>query len=451
MDADPGAASIMIQLAILFAFILVNAFFSGAEMAIVSVNKNRIHKLKEEGDKKAALIEKVAADSTRFLSTIQLAATFVSFAASAFAANSVSIELSEKLHSAGLPYSKGLANFLVTLILVYISLVFGELVPKRIALQYAEGFSFFCIKPVYLLSRVFAPFAGLLTVSTNLFLKIIGQHHEKLEQDVSEEEIKSMIETGTETGVFNDIEKEMITSIFLFDDKKVREVMVLRQEMVAVNLNEPLNEYIDEILLSRHSRIPVYEDNIDDIIGILSMKDFAIKAKECGSFYDVDVRSLLKPAYIASENMKTDALFRDMQEKSCKVAIIVDEYGGVSGMITMEDLVEEIVGEIYEDYEEVEVPIKKIDNSHYELLGSALLSEINEELHMHIESECDTLSGYLTEILDYIPSEEKCPISISDKEASYIITGVKDRVISMVKLELKPEEILESDEEKDNI
>lgn len=451
MDADPGAASLMIQLVILFVFILVNAFFSGTEMAIVSVNKNRIHKLKEDGDKKAALIEKVAADSTRFLSTIQLAATFVSFAASAFAANSVSIELTAKLNSAGLPYSRGIANLLVTLILVYISLVFGELVPKRIALQYAEGFCFFCIKPVYLLSRIFAPFAALLTVSTNLFLKIIGQHHEKLEQDVSEEEIKSMIETGTETGVFNDIEKEMITSIFLFDDKKVREVMVLRQEMVAVNLNEPLNEYIDEILLSRHSRIPVYEDNIDDIIGILSMKDFAIKAKECGSFYDVDVRSLLKPAYIASENMKTDALFRDMQEKSCKVAIIVDEYGGVSGMITMEDLVEEIVGEIYEDYEEVEVPIKKVDNTHYEILGSALLSEINEELHMNIESECDTLSGYLMEILDYIPSEEKCPISISDKEASYVITGVKDRVISMVKLELKLEEITKSDEETDNI
>ena len=451
MDADPGAASLMIQLVILFVFILVNAFFSGAEMAIVSVNKNRIHKLKEDGDKKAALIEKVAADSTRFLSTIQLAATFVSFAASAFAANSVSIELTAKLNSAGLPYSRGIANLLVTLILVYISLVFGELVPKKIALQYAEGFCFFCIKPVYLLSRIFAPFAALLTVSTNLFLKIIGQHHEKLEQDVSEEEIKSMIETGTETGVFNDIEKEMITSIFLFDDKKVREVMVLRQEMVAVNLNEPLNEYIDEILLSRHSRIPVYEDNIDDIIGILSMKDFAIKAKECGSFYDVDVRSLLKPAYIASENMKTDALFRDMQEKSCKVAIIVDEYGGVSGMITMEDLVEEIVGEIYEDYEEVEVPIKKVDNTHYEILGSALLSEINEELHMNIESECDTLSGYLMEILDYIPSEEKCPISISDKEASYVITGVKDRVISMVKLELKLEEITKSDEETDNI
>lgn len=451
MDADPGAASLMIQLVILFVFILVNAFFSGAEMAIVSVNKNRIHKLKEDGDKKAALIEKVAADSTRFLSTIQLAATFVSFAASAFAANSVSIELTAKLNSAGLPYSRGIANLLVTLILVYISIVFGELVPKRIALQYAEGFCFFCIKPVYLLSRIFAPFAALLTVSTNLFLKIIGQHHEKLEQDVSEEEIKSMIETGTETGVFNDIEKEMITSIFLFDDKKVREVMVLRQEMVAVNLNEPLNEYIDEILLSRHSRIPVYEDNIDDIIGILSMKDFAIKAKECGSFYDVDVRSLLKPAYIASENMKTDALFRDMQEKSCKVAIIVDEYGGVSGMITMEDLVEEIVGEIYEDYEEVEVPIKKVDNTHYEILGSALLSEINEELHMNIESECDTLNGYLMEILDYIPSEEKCPISISDKEASYVITGVKDRVISMVKLELKLEEITKSDEETDNI
>lgn len=446
MDADPGVGSILLQLMVLLLLTLVNAFFSGSEMAVVSVNKIRMHTLAEAGDKKAALIERVAQDSTRFLSTIQVAITLAGFASSAFAANSISKLLGTKLAALGLPYSLAAANIVVTVVLAYFSLVFGELVPKRIALQYAERFSMFCIKPIFLLSKLIAPFISLLSVSTNGFLKLLGLHHERLEQDVSEEEIKSMLETGTETGVFNDIEKEMITSIFSFDDKKVREVMVQRQEMIAVDLQEPVKDYIDEILASRHSRIPVYEESIDNIIGILSMKDFAIQAKDCGSFYDVDVRALLRPAFFASENMKTDALFREMQQRGYKVAIIVDEYGGVSGMVTLEDLVEEIVGDIYEDYEEVEIPIRRVGDHTYEVLGSTLLSDLNEELHLHIESECDTLSGYLTERLDYIPSPDNCPIELSDDEAEYEIRSVKDRVITLVRMKLKEQPRVNAEE-----
>lgn len=437
MDADPGVGSLLIQLVVLAVLTLVNAFFSGSEMAVVSVNKIRIHTLAEAGNKKAALIERVAQDSTRFLSTIQVAITLAGFASSAFAANSISMALGMKFAELGIPYSLAAANVLVTVLLAYFSLVFGELVPKRIALQCAEQFSMFCIKPIFLLSKLIAPFISLLSLSTNGFLKLLGLHHDRLEQDVSEEEIKSMLETGTETGVFNDIEKDMITSIFSFDDKRVREVMVQRQEMIAVDLEEPVKDYIDEILASRHSRIPVYEESIDNIIGILSMKDFAIQAKACGSFYNVDVRSLLRPAFFASENMKTDALFREIQQRGCRVAIIVDEYGGVSGMVTLEDLVEEIVGDIYEDYEEVEVPVRRVGENTYEVLGSTLLSDLNEELHLHIESECDTLSGYLTERLDYIPSPDNCPISLSDAEADYEIRGVKDRVITLVRMKVK--------------
>ena len=446
MDADPATGSILLQITILVILTAVNAFFSGSEMAIVSANKTRMHKLAEEGNQKAKLIELLSGGSTRFLSTIQVAIALASFAASAFAANSISLTLAAVFAERNLPYSLLLANGLITVLLVYFNLVFGELVPKRIALQYAEAFSMFCIRPIWTLSRFLAPFMWLLTASTNGFLKLIGLHHDRLETDVSEEEIRSMIETGTETGVFNDIEKEMITSIFSFDDKKVREVMVPRQDMVAVDLKVPMNEYIDEILKSRHSRIPVYEDSIDNIIGVVSMKDFAIRAKECGSFYDVDVRGLMKPAYYVSENMKTDAVFREMQKNNHKVAIIVDEYGGVSGMITMEDLIEEIVGEIYEDYEEVEIPIQKLSEDSYELMGSALLSDINEELHLHITSECDTISGYLTDLLDEIPSEGQCPIRLSDEEADYVIEEVKERVITRVRMKLRERSQEEAEE-----
>ena len=447
MDADPGTGSIIYQITILIILTAINAFFAGSEMAVVSVNKIKIHRLVEDGNKKAKLIESLSEDSTKFLSTIQVAITLAGFASSAFAANSISQELAKFMAARGIPYSLSISNVLITVLLAYFNLVLGELVPKRIALQYAERFSLFCVKPIWMLSKILSPFIQLLSLSTNGLLKLLGLHHENLEADVSEEEIKSMIETGTETGVFNDIEKEMITSIFSFDDKKVREVMVTRQDMIAVDLQVPVKEYIDELLASRHSRIPVYEDNIDNIIGVVSMKDFAIKAKEKGSFYDVNVRELIKPAYFISENMKTDAVFKEMQKNNHKVAIIVDEYGGVSGMVTMEDLVEEIVGDIYEDYEEVEIPIKQIGDNVYELMGSALLSDINEELHMHIDSECDTISGYLIELLDYIPSADKCPISLKDKEADYLIEEVKDRVITKLRMTIREEEPQEEDEE----
>ncbi len=451
MDVDPGAGSIAYQLTVLVILTLINAFFSGSEMAVVSVNKNRIHRLAEEGNKKAALVEKVSEDSSKFLSTIQVAITLAGFASSAFAANSISQVLAAVLAQRGVSYTLSLAlsNVVITILLAYFNIVIGELVPKRIALLYAEQYSMMCIRIIYIISKIISPVLFLLSASTNGLLRLLGLYHDDLEQNVSEEEIKSLLETGTETGVFNDIEKEMITSIFSFDDKRVREVMVQRQDMVAVDLNDSVNEYIDEILLSKHSRIPVYEENIDNIIGVLSMKDFAIKAKEVGNFYDVDVRSLLKPVFFASENMKTDAVFREMQQKSQKVAIIVDEYGGVSGMITMEDLVEEIVGDMYEDDEEVEIPIRKLDKDSYEIMGSALLSEMNEELHMHIHSDCDTLSGYLTELLDRILEPSDCPVDVEDREARYRILGVEDRVITRVSMKLKPKEEAKKEEDDD--
>ncbi len=447
MDADPGSGSIAYQLTVLLVLTLINAFFSGSEMAVVSVNKNKIHRLAEDGNKKAALVEKVSEDSTKFLSTIQVAITLAGFASSAFAANSISQVLASALAVRGLDHSLCLAisNVIVTILLAYFNLVIGELIPKRIALLYAETYSQVCIKPIYLMSKIMSPVLFLLSKSTNGLLKLMGLYRDDLEESVSEEEIKSLLETGTETGVFNDTEKEMIASIFSFDDKRVREVMVQRQDMVAVDLEDEVNDYIDEILRSKHNRIPVYEGSIDNMIGILSMKDFVIKAKETGSFYDVEVRPLLKPVYFASENMKTDAIFREMQRNNLRVAIIVDEYGGVSGMITMEDLVEEIVGDMYEDEEEIEIPIKQLSEGCYELLGSALLSDINEELDMDIDSECDTLSGYLTEILGRIPTEAECPIDVEDDEAEYRILTVEDRVAEKISMRLKAKENTESE------
>ena len=449
MESDPQAANILSQLAVLLILTIVNAFFAGSEMAVVSVNKNKIHRLAEQGNKNAALIERLMEDSTVFLSTIQVAITLAGFFSSASAATGIAQVLGGAMAERGIPYSQSIASVLVTIILAYFNLVFGELVPKRIALQKAEGFSLLCVRPIYMISRVMSPFIKLLSLSTSGVLKLIGMHSETLESDVSEEEIKSMLETGSEKGVFNDIEKEMITSIFSFDDKRAREVMVPRQDMVTIDISEPVESYIDEILQSMHSKIPVYEDEIDNIIGILSTKNLMIQIRKC-RLEDLDIRSMLSEPYFVPENRRTDALFKEMQKNKNKIAILIDEYGGVSGMVTLEDWIEEIVGDIHEEYEDVEPDILEIEpHKIYRVLGSISLFDLNEEMHLHIDSTCDTLSGYLMELLGYIPDQEKLPLLVETPEADYEVESMDDRVIDKVKLTLKEKKESESQEEEE--
>ena len=426
METDPQSASIFTQLLILLVLTLIRGYFAGAEMAVASVNKNKIHRLKEQGNKKAALIERLMEGSTAFLSAIQLIVTLAGFLSSAVAATGISGILAVKMNRWGIPGSKIAAVVVITLILVYVNLVFGELIPKRMALQNAEKFSLSCIGLVYFVSCIVKPFVGLLNISTSGILKLFGMHHENLETDVSEEEIKSLLETGSETGVFNEIEKEMITSIFSFDDKKAKEVMVPRQDMVAIDIDEPVD-----------SKIPVYQEDIDNIIGILSTKALTIEARK-KSFENLDIRSLLTPAYFVPENRRTDALFREMQQKKEKLAILIDEYGGVSGMVTLEDLIEVIVGDIHEEYEEVEPEIIELEPGHvYSLSGSIALSDLKEEFHLDMDSVCDTLSGYLMEVLGYIPTEKALPLTVTTPEADYEILKMEDRVIDRVKMTLK--------------
>ena len=448
MESDPQAANILSQLAVLVVLTAVNAFFAGSEMAVVSVNKNKIHRLAEQGNRNAALIERLMEDSTVFLSTIQVAITLAGFFSSASAATGIAQVLGGVMAEAGVPYSQSIAGVVVTVILAYFNLVFGELVPKRIALQKAEGFSLLCVRPIYMLPLVMNPFIKLLSFSTSSVLKLIGMHSETLESEVSEEEIKSMLETGSETGVFNDIEKEMITSIFSFDDKRAREVMVPRQDMVTIDINEPVEAYIDEILQSMHSKIPVYEDEIDNIIGILSTKTLMIEARK-SSLENLNIRAMLTEPYFVPENRRTDALFKEMQKNKNKLAILIDEYGGVSGMVTLEDLIEEIVGDIHEEYEEVEPDIQEIvPHKVFRVSGSISLFDLNEEMHLHIDSTCDTLSGYLMEILGYIPDQERLPLLVETPEADFEVESMDDRVIDKVKLTLKENKEAEPKEEE---
>jgi putative hemolysin len=434
MDADPDGTSIMFQLLFLVFLTLVNAFFAGAEMAVVSVNKNKIKVLAEDGNKKAMLVQTLLGDSTKFLSTIQVAITFAGFLSSASAATGISQVLGEWLEQFGLPYSSTIAVVVFTIVLSYFNLVFGELVPKRVALQKAEAFSMMTVKPIYLISRILSPFIKLLSVSTNGVLRLMGMRTENLEEAVSEEEIKAMLEMGREAGVFNKEERDMINSVFSFDDKLARDVMVPRRDVFAIDLGEPFEDYMDEVLESRHSRIPVYEESIDNIVGILHMKDFMIEMHKT-AWSELDLKSLIQPAFFVPDSKNTDELFRQMQKSRNHMAVLIDEYGGFSGIVTIEDLVEEIVGDINEEYDTVVPDIQQTGENTYRLDGGMLIEDINEQLDLDLKTEnYDTLSGYLIEKLGYIPSGNQ--ESVVCEYGKFIVEQMEGRRIRTVMLEM---------------
>lgn len=409
LDPDPGATQIALQLLFLVFLTFVNAFFAGAEMAVVSVNKNKIRRLAENGNKKAILIQKLMEDSTKFLSTIQVVITFANFFSSASAASGISKILGGWMSKFNIPFSETIALVIVTLLLSFVTLVLGELVPKRIALQKAEAFSLWTVKPIYIISKVMAPFIKLLSLSTNFILRLVGMKTENIEERVSEEEIKALLESGSEQGVFNEIEKEMITSIFSFDDKIAKDVMVPRKAVYAIDIEEPLEDYVDELLSSRHSKIPVYKEDIDNIIGVLHMKDFILAAKE-NTFTGVKIEDIMQEPYFVPESKNTDELFRDLQTKKNHMAILIDEYGGFSGIVTVEDLVEEVMGEINNGYEEEEPEFVQVDEKTYVVDGQMLVDDLNDKLHLKLETEnYDTMSGYMVEHLGYIPKDGTHP------------------------------------------
>ena len=447
MDADPAGNTIIFDLLLLLLFTLMNAYFAGAEMAVVSVNKNRIRSLAEQGNKKAKVIEGLFEDSTRFLSTIQVAITFAGFYSSASAAASISPALAEWLKGVGIPYSGQIAHNGVTLILMFFNLVFGELVPKRIALQKAEAFCMITVMPIHYISIILSPFIKLLSVSTKLVLKLLRMKTEDQEEAVTEEEIKALLKMGNESGTFDDDEREMIDSVFKFDERNAREIMVPRRDVITIDIDDPFEELIDEILETRHSRIPVYEESIDNIIGVLHVKDVMIELRK-NPLDQIDIRGMLHKPFFVPETKDADELFRTMQETRHHMAVLVDEYGGFSGIVTIEDLVEEIMGDINEEYEEVVPDIEALSEDEYRIDGGILIDELNEELGLKLETEnYDTLSGYLIEKLGHIPAKEDRDVIETDNLV-FTVEEVRDNRISRVRLRILPPPAQEEEEEE---
>ena len=426
---------------------LVNAFFSCTEMAVVSVNKNRMGMLAEKGNKKAKLILKLLEEPTNFLSTIQVAITLSGFFASASAATNFSFVVENWLNPFNIPYTKEISLVLVTVVLSFFTLVFGELVPKRVALQRAESIALFSVKIVYLISKIVLPFIKLLSFSTNLVLKILGVNLENIEEKVSEEEIKSLIEVGQRHGVFNETEKEMITSVLSFDNKIAREIMIPRKNVYSINIDTPLTNYLDELLEEKHSRIPVYQGDKDNIVGILYLKDFIVEARKNG-FENVNISSIMKKPYFVLENKNIDVLFKEFQKRKIFMAILVDEYGSFVGIVTMEDIIEEVMGNIQDVYDEEDPLLEKLSEYTYLVDGFYSLNDLNSKLGLKIDNdEFDTISGFVIDLIGRIPEENE-KLQVNYKNLSFQILSVKEKCIDKIKMTISPEIVEETSDEE---
>ena len=401
-EADPynliqlGSLSINSSIIVILALTLFTAFFAMAEMSLISVRKTRVKQLVDEGVSRAKTVQRLLEDPTRFLATIQIGVILVGFFASAIGAVTLAGPFARVLgrthfnlisQNAG-----GIAVVLVTLAIGYVNLVIGEISPKSLALQHAERIALFSAGPLMILSYVVSPVVRLVTWSSNILVRPFGGVARFAPPILTEEELKMLVETGEEEGVLEEEEKEMIHSIFEFTDTVARKVMTPRTDIEAVEVNEPVEELLKVIMDAGHSRVPVYDESIDNIVGVVHAKDVLRALHENGG--TITIRELMKPPYIIPENKKVDELLAEFKKNKIQMAIVVDEYGGTAGLVTVEDLLEEIVGDIMDEYDIEEPMVEVIDENTAIVDARTPIDEINELMGLELsEEEFDTIGG----------------------------------------------------------
>ncbi len=439
-----------LQIILIIVLIFLNAFFASAEIALLSFNEAKMTKSAEEGNKKSKAVLEFVKNSSKFLSTIQVGVTLAGFLSSAFAADSFADLIVKGLSGKiGIPDGaiRTVSIILITITLSFITLVFGELVPKRYAMKYSDRLARKAVKPLKFTGIIFAPFIFLLTVSVNGVLRLIGINPHETEEDVTEEEIKFMINEGQEQGVIDENESEMINNVFDFDDKTAGEIMTHRTEVVAVETDATLREILEIASSERYSRFPVYEESLDNIVGTIHIKDLLKVSNEP----DFSVNKIMRPPCYIPESQKIDDVFKSLKESKNHMGIVLDEYGGTAGIITMEDILEEIVGNIqdeYDDEEESEKIIKTADDE-YLIDGFTEIDEVNNELDTDIPiDEYDIMSGFVIGNLGYIPEEDEFP-SFSYKNLDFTVVSHNNKIITKVKMKIHPKEDIDHDEEKE--
>ena len=450
MSPDPIWPQILLQVVL----ILLNAFFASTEIAVLSLNENLLRREAEEGDKKAARLLKIVQAPTKFLSTIQIGITLAGFLGAAFAAENfasrITAWLVDGLGFSALPREavQSVSVSLITLVISFFTLIFGELVPKRVAMKKAEMVARFASGVVYGLSVVMSPVIALLTLCTNGVLRLMGIDPNADEEEVSEEGIRMMVDIGEEKGAIEADEKEMIENVFEFNDTVAEDVMVHRTDMVMVWAGDTDQEIVETIESTGLSRFPVYEEDADDIIGILSSRDYFLNSRKEAP---KPLRELLRPAYFVPESVPADVLFRDMQSRKTHMAIVVDEYGGTSGRLTMEDLLEEIVGNIYDEFDPQEAQeIIQLEPNLWRVAGGAELDDVAAALDLEFpeDEEADTLSGLIFDQLPVIPKDGPSQVEVEAAGLHIKVESVADRRVAWALVSKLPQGGEETEEKK---
>lgn len=409
MSSDPLGGPLLLQLIL----ILLNGFFAATEVAILSLNDAKLRHDAEEGDSTAAQLLRLAESPNKFLSTIQVCITLAGFLGSAFAADRFASRLAGVFIGWGAQMAPGVLNtlcvVLITLVLSYFTLVLGELVPKRIAMQHPERMARVTCGVIRVLSVVFKPIVWLLSVSTNGVLRLVGINPNAEPEEVTEEEIRMMVDMGGESGAIEEAEKEMIENIFEFNNRSAEDVMTHRTDVTSIWVGDDQETIVKTIMDTGLSRFPVYDEDIDDIVGVLSTRNYLLELRRPSPR---SLRELIRPAYFVPETVQADVLFRDMQKKKIHMAIVVDEYGGMSGIVTMEDLLEEIVGNIYDEFDPLAVAdITRLGDNLWRVTGTATLEDVAEALDVELplEEDYDTLGGLIFDQFTTIPLDGSQP------------------------------------------
>ena len=429
---------IFLDILLVLFFVLVNAFFSGTEMAVISLNDAKMHKLAEEGDKKALRVLKFLDNPGSFLATIQVGVTLAGFLSSAFAANSFASKLALWVDPATAhPWMESFWTVVITIILSYFSLVLGELVPKRIAQNNPEKWAFAAAGVVKFFGALMRPFVWFLTKSTNLVLMLFRIDPNQTDKSVTEEEIRMMVDVGSESGNIEDTEKEMIENVFEFNDKEVSEIMTHRKKIISLPIDAGYEEVMRVAREEKFTRIPVYKNTIDDIIGILHIKDLIgiMPPTEDAPF---KLEKFIREPLIVHETRKISSLFGEMKNCGMQMAVIVDEYGGTMGIATIEDMLEELVGNITDEFDDEAEEFVKLSNGDYIVRGDMTLSDLEDVLDIELTNdEYDTIAGLVISQLDRVPEETEHPV-VNYKNLRIKVLKVEENAISKVLIHINP-------------
>ncbi|MBE6754675.1 MAG: HlyC/CorC family transporter [Ruminococcaceae bacterium] len=423
----------LIALLVTLILTLVNAFFAMSEVAIITLNDTKIKKLAETGHKAATKIVKLTSNSSGFLATIQVGVTLAGFMSSAFAADSFADKLEPLL--AKIPVigsiARPLATILITLLLSFFTLVFGELVPKKIGMQRAEPISYKIVGVLLFIGKIFKPFVWMLSAATNGMTRLVGLDPFAEEETLTEEEILMMVDVGGERGVIEESERDMIANIFEFGDTTASEVMTHRTEVYGVENTDTVSDVIELTTQEGFSRIPVYVEDLDNIIGIVYVKDL-LKYVVAGDSGSIPVTEVMRPAYFIPESKRLDNLFSEMTDKKMQMAVVIDEYGGTAGIITMEDLIESIVGNIQDEYDNEDDEISQVSDNCFTVDGTTPIDEVSDLIGIDLpDGDYDTIAGFIISNLERIPGANEHP-TINFANASFTVECVEDRRISKI-------------------